>query len=173
MFDYVKYAQQLRNELHQVPEIGFDLPKTTAIVKRELDAMGISYTEKFGKGSIVATINEGKSYTIGIRGDMDALPVQEETGLPYASRINGVMHACGHDGHTAMALWLAEYAAAHLSDLPRNLLIIFQPAEEGRGGGSGHFAQQLGRHSRERRDVLVGVAECCTSASGDGGGAKR
>ena len=104
LFNYVKYAQQLRNELHQVPEIGFDLFETMKIVRRELDDMGISYTEEFGKSSIVATINEGKPYTIGIRGDMDALPVQECSSNPYPSKHEGVMHACGHDVHTAQVL---------------------------------------------------------------------
>ena len=77
MFDYAAYARQLRHELHQCPEIGFDLTETLAIVRRELDAMGITYTERFGKSSIVATINPGKPFTIGLRADMDALPIQE------------------------------------------------------------------------------------------------
>ena len=72
MFDYAAYSRRIREELHRIPEIGFDLPKTIAIVKRELDAMGITYTEKFGKGSIVATINEGKPFTIG---DIEVTPV--------------------------------------------------------------------------------------------------
>lgn len=130
MFDYVKYAQQLRNELHQVPEIGFDLPKTTAIVKRELDAMGISYTEEFGKGSIVATINEGKPYTIGIRGDMDALPVQENSSHPFPSKHEGVMHACGHDVHTAQTIAVARMLNDMRDQIRCRLKILFTPAEE-------------------------------------------
>lgn len=130
MFDYVKYAQLLRNELHQVPEIGFDLPKTTAIVKRELDAMGISYTEEFGKGSIVATINEGKPFTIGIRGDMDALPVQENSSNPYPSKHEGVMHACGHDVHTAQTLAAARMLNDMRDQIRCRLKILFTPAEE-------------------------------------------
>jgi len=130
LFDYVKYAQQLRNELHQVPEIGFDLPKTIAIVKRELDAMGISYTEEFGKGSIVATINEGKPFTIGIRGDMDALPVQENSSNPYPSKHEGIMHACGHDVHTAQTLAAARMLNDMRDQIRCRLKILFTPAEE-------------------------------------------
>lgn len=130
MFDYVKYAQQLRNELHQCPEIGFDLPKTTAIVKRELDAMGISYTEKFGKGSIVATINEGKPFTIGLRGDMDALPVKENSSNPYPSQHEGLMHACGHDVHTAQMIAVARQLNDMRDQIRCRMKILFTPAEE-------------------------------------------
>ena len=130
MFDYVKYAQQMRNELHQCPEIGFDLPKTTAIVRRELDAMGISYTEEFGKGSIVATINEGKPFTIGLRGDMDALPVQENSSNPYPSQHEGCMHACGHDVHTAQMLAVARQLNDMRDSIRCRVKILFTPAEE-------------------------------------------
>ena len=87
------YIIRIRRELHQVPEIGFDLPKTLAIIRRELDAIGLPYTERFGTSSIVATLNEGKCKTIALRADTDALPVQEQTGLPFASTIPGQMHA--------------------------------------------------------------------------------
>lgn len=130
MFDYVKYAQQLRNELHQCPEIGFDLPKTTAIVRRELDAMGVSYTEEFGKGSIVATINEGKPFTIGLRGDMDALPVQEASSNPKPSQHEGIMHACGHDVHTAQMIAVTRKLNDMKESIRCRMKILFTPAEE-------------------------------------------
>ena len=108
--DTLEYVVKLRREIHEYPEIGFDLPKTLAVVRRELDAMGIPYTEEYGPSSIVATINPAcKGFTIGIRGDMDALPMQEETGLPFASKIPGQMHACGHDGHMANLLVFAQW----------------------------------------------------------------
>ena len=111
MTDYASYARDLRRQLHMYPEIGFDLPKTLALVKGELEKWGIPYTEKFGKSSVVATINEEKShFTIGIRADMDALPIQEEHTYEYASRHPGIMHACGHDAHTAMLLGTAKLA---------------------------------------------------------------
>ena len=101
------YIIRIRRELHKVPEIGFDLPKTLAIIRRELEAIGLPYTERFGTSSIVATLNKGKGKTIALRADTDALPVQEQTGLPFASTIPGQMHACGHDCHTAMLLGAA------------------------------------------------------------------
>ena len=77
------YIVAIRRELHRVPEIGYDLPKTLAIVKRELEKIGIGYTEKYGKSSIVAEINpEMQGFTIALRADMDALPMEEKTGLP-------------------------------------------------------------------------------------------
>ncbi len=130
MFDYVEYAKQLRHELHQIPEIGFELPKTLAVVRRELDAIGVSYTEKYGKSSIVATINEGKPFTIGLRADMDALPVQEESCNPYPSQHAGKMHACGHDAHTAQMLAVTRKLNDMKDQLRCRIKILFTPAEE-------------------------------------------
>lgn len=130
MFDYVQYAKELRHELHQHPEIGFDLPKTLSVVRRELDAMGISYTEEYGKSSIVATINEGKSFTIGLRADMDALPIQEAGSNPFPSKIQGQMHACGHDVHTANLLAVARQLNDIRQQLRCRVKLLFTPAEE-------------------------------------------
>ena len=128
----LEYATRLRRELHQYPEIGFNLPKTLALVRRELDAMGIPYTEEFGKSSIVGTINpECKGFTIGIRGDMDALPMQEaDLTKPYASKIPGQMHACGHDAHTAILLATARELKAREKELTCRVKLLFTPAEE-------------------------------------------
>lgn len=128
-----EYIIRIRRELHQIPEIGYDLPKTLTVVRRELDAMGIPYTEKYGKSSIIATLNEGiGNKTIALRADMDALPVQEDTGLPYSSTHPGKMHACGHDCHVAMLLGTAKA----LKQTPINCCVkfVFQPAEEADGG---------------------------------------
>ena len=130
MFDYAAYARALRRELHQYPEIGFDLPRTLALVRRELEAMGIPYTEEYGRSGIVATINEGKPFTIGIRADMDALPMTEATGLPYASKIDGQMHACGHDIHTAQLLAVGRKLNDIRDSLRCCVKLIFTPAEE-------------------------------------------
>lgn len=130
MFDYFSYAKEIRRELHKYPEIGFDLSKTLALVRRELDNMDIPYTEKYGKSSIVATINAGKPFTIALRADMDALPIKEETGLEFASKNEGQMHACGHDIHTANLL----AAGRKLNDMRDSLnccvKLLFTPAEE-------------------------------------------
>ena len=128
----LEYATGIRRELHQYPEIGFDLPRTLALVRRELDAMGIPYTEEFGRSSIVATINpECKGFTIGIRGDMDALPMQEaDLSKPYSSKIPGQMHACGHDAHTAILLATARELKAREKELNCQVKLLFTPAEE-------------------------------------------
>jgi len=126
-----EYALKLRRQLHMYPEIGFDLDRTLALVRGELDAMGIPYTEKYGKSSIVATINpDCEGFSIGIRADMDALPIQEDTGLEYASKLPGRMHACGHDAHTAMLLAVARELKAVESTLRCKVKLVFTSAEE-------------------------------------------
>lgn len=129
------YIIRVRRELHQVPERGFSLPKTFAIIRRELDAMGIPYTEKWSDASIVATLNEGKgNKTIGLRADNDGLPIQEETGLPFASTIEGQMHACGHDTHTAMLLGAAKALKEMENEIKCCVKFVFQGPEEGPSG---------------------------------------
>ena len=126
-----EYAVKIRRELHRRPEIGFDLPCTLALLRRELDALGVEYTEEFGKSSIVATINPERShFTIGIRADMDALPITERNETEYRSEIEGQMHACGHDAHTAIAL-AALKALNEIKDrITCRVKFIFQAAEE-------------------------------------------
>ena len=127
----VAYVKSIREELHRIPEIGFDLPKTLAVVHRELDQMGISYTDKWGRSSVVGYIGpENAPFTIGLRGDMDALPIQEENDVPYKSTHPGVMHACGHDSHTALLLGAIKYLKARESQLKCRVKFLFTPAEE-------------------------------------------
>lgn len=127
----LSYIQSIRHELHQYPELGFELPRTLSVVRRELDSMGIAYTERYGKSSVVATLAPGRgTRRIALRADMDALPVEEQTGLPYASRIPGQMHACGHDCHTAMLLGTAKALKQMEEELPCTVKLVFQPAEE-------------------------------------------
>ena len=134
------YIISIRRELHEYPELAFDLPKTISVVKRELDSMGIEYTEKYGRSSVVAFINpERKDFTIGIRADMDALPVVEKTGLPFSSKNEGRMHACGHDAHTAMLLGTAKALKSMESDLACRVALVFQPSEEGMKSGAGEL----------------------------------
>ncbi|MBP3304624.1 MAG: amidohydrolase [Oscillospiraceae bacterium] len=131
IFDYAAYAQSLREEIHMYPEIGFDLPKTLAVVHRELDKMGIPYTGKFGRSSVVATINEEKKgFTIGLRADMDALPIQEANEIACKSRHDGIMHACGHDVHTAVLLASAKWLTDHREQIDCRVKLLFTPAEE-------------------------------------------
>jgi amidohydrolase len=125
------YLEEIRHELHRVPELGFDLPKTLGIVKRELDKIGIPYTEKYGKSSIVAELNPEKSeFGIAIRADMDALAITEQTGVEYSSEIEGRMHACGHDAHTAILLGTVKALWEIREQIKCHVRFIFQPSEE-------------------------------------------
>lgn len=139
---YRDYIVALRRELHRIPEVGFDLPKTLAVVKRELDAMGIPYTDRYGRSSLVGYLgSETAEKTVALRADMDALPVTERTGLPFASIHEGRMHACGHDCHTAMLLGTAKMLKAVEASLPCRVLLIFQAAEEFAPGGASLMAE--------------------------------
>ena len=122
-----------RRDLHQIPEIEDQLPKTAAYVRSVLETLNCTVTTPT-LSSVCAFFDAGKDEAVAFRADMDALPLTECTGLPFASRHPGFMHACGHDGHTAMLLALAEFVSEHLHELPRNVLLIFQPAEERPGG---------------------------------------
>lgn len=127
-----------RRHLHTIPELQFDLPKTTAYVEARLREMGIEdITTGIGQSGIVAVIKGKTDHSgrvIGLRADMDALPIVEATGLDYASTHPGKMHACGHDGHTAMLLGAAKYLN-ETRNFDGTAVLIFQPAEEGGGGG--------------------------------------
>ena len=125
------YIINIRRELHRIPELGYDLPKTTAVVKRELHRIGIEYTERFGDNSIVGYINPENDFTIALRADMDALPIEEKTDLPFSSEHKGIMHACGHDAHTACLLGAAEALHGIRDKLKCRVMLIFQPNEEG------------------------------------------
>ena len=149
------YIINLRHEIHEYPEIGFDLPKTIALVKRELESLGIEYSEEYGESSVVATINPHKShFTIGIRADMDALLIEEKTALPFKSKIKGQMHACGHDAHTAMLLGTAKALKAIEDKIECRVMLIFQPSEEGMRSG----AQKLVDDGvMDNIDVIIGL----------------
>ena len=125
------YVINLRRELHENAECGFDLPRTLSILRRELDKIGVEYTEKYGKSSIVATVNPEKShFTIGVRADTDALPIIEKNDLPYKSKIEGQMHACGHDAHTAIAMCTLKRIYEMREKIDCRVKFIFQAAEE-------------------------------------------
>ena len=130
MFDYAAYAQKIREEIHEYPEIGYDLEHTLSVVHRELDAMGIEHTDKYCRSSVVGYINPGKPFTIGMRADMDALPIQEEVDVPFKSKNPGKMHACGHDAHTAILLAAAKLLKEQEKELKCTVKLLFSPAEE-------------------------------------------
>ena len=124
-----------RRTLHQKPELGFQEQITAQFIQEKLASWRIEHQTEIAKTGIVATIN-GRSpgKILAIRADMDALPIQEANQVDYRSQHEGKMHACGHDGHTAIALATAYYLAQHQTDFSGTVKIIFQPAEEGPGG---------------------------------------
>ncbi|MCO5162179.1 MAG: M20 family metallopeptidase [Mesorhizobium sp.] len=127
-----------RQDLHRHPELNFDVFRTAAFVKERLEEFGCDeVVTGLGKTGVVGIIQGrlGTGETIGLRADMDALPLNEVTGRPYASTSPGKMHACGHDGHTAMLLGAAKYLA-ETRNFAGRVAVIFQPAEEGGGGGN-------------------------------------
>ena len=135
-----RYMVELRRRIHRRPELGFDLPETVALVKQELEKLGISYTEEYGKCSVVATLGAG-ARTVALRGDMDALPMEELTELPFKSQIPGVMHSCGHDAHTAILLGAAKVLKRLEDQLPCRVKLLFQPSEEGTVSGAEMMAR--------------------------------
>ena len=120
-----------RRALHRIPELDWQLPETAAYLRARLAALPCRVFSPCGD-AVCAYFDFGAAQTVAFRSDMDALPVTEQTGLPFASQHPGKMHACGHDGHMAMLLALADYVALHKQS--RNVLLIFEPAEETTGG---------------------------------------
>ena len=121
-----------RRALHRIPETGWNVDRTSAYVKSVLSALPCEVFSPVGN-ALCAYFDFGKKETVAFRSDMDGLPVTEQTGLPFASERAGFMHACGHDGHMAILLGLAQ-KLAEMTDAPRNVLLIFEPAEETTGG---------------------------------------
>jgi hippurate hydrolase len=123
-----------RHDIHQHPELAYEEARTAARVVELLKGFGVDeVAEGVGKTGVVGVLRNGEGPSIGLRADMDALPILEETGLPYKSRHDGVMHACGHDGHTAMLLGAARYLA-ETRNFNGTVVLVFQPAEEGFAG---------------------------------------
>ncbi len=126
---------ELRHAIHRDPEIGLDLPRTQRKVLAALAGLPLEVSQGKSLSSVTAVLRGGlPGRTVLLRGDMDALPVAERTGLPYASAVDGVMHACGHDLHTAMLAGAARLLSARQAELAGNVIFMFQPGEEGFGG---------------------------------------
>ena len=132
---------EIRRAIHRRPELGFEEHETSALVARELEALGIEY-RRVAKTGLVGVIRGAKPGKVAaLRADMDALPITERTGLPYASEVPGKMHACGHDAHTAMLLGAATVLQQARESLHGDVVLLFQPAEEGPGGAEPMIAE--------------------------------
>ncbi len=129
--------EEIYKDLHSHPELGFEEVRTSEIVQKKLKEYGVDEIHtNIGKTGVIGVIKgngAGGNRSVGLRADMDALPIQETTGLSYASKYHGKMHACGHDGHTTMLLGAARHLAK-TRNFNGTAILIFQPAEEGRGG---------------------------------------
>ena len=130
-----EYTRNIRRDIHKYPEIGMDVPRTAGIVSSELEKLGMAVQTGIAQTGVVGFLQGNKpGPVILIRADMDALPIQEETGADYASTFPGLMHACGHDGHTAIALTAAKLLHNHREEMQGSVKFIFQPGEEGYRG---------------------------------------
>ncbi len=188
--DFADEMTAWRRHLHQHPELDFECHKTAAFVVERLREMGITdIHEGIATSGVVAIIEgQGTGPTIGLRADMDALPMQDETGTDHASTVPGVAHTCGHDGHTTMLLGAARYLA-ETRNFKGRVALIFQPAEEGGGGGrvmveegimekfdisevyAMHNSPDLeaGRIETRPGPMMAGVAEFHIKVTGKGG----
>src|SRR5882724_813047 len=134
MSEFAEEMRAIRHDIHRHPELGFNERRTSALVAERLRAWGISVHEGIGKTGLVGVLSAGASdRAIGLRADMDALPIHETSGAPHASIHQGISHSCGHDGHTAMLLCAARYLA-QTRRFNGRVHLIFQPAEEGQAG---------------------------------------
>jgi amidohydrolase len=134
MSELAQEMRAIRHDIHRHPELGFNEWRTSALVAERLRAWGVTVHERIGKTGLVGVIDAGTSdRAIGLRADMDALPIHETSGAPHASTHKGISHSCGHDGHTAMLLCAARYLAKTRRFNGR-VHLIFQPAEEGQAG---------------------------------------
>ncbi|MEP6623626.1 MAG: M20 family metallopeptidase [Acidimicrobiia bacterium] len=128
-------AVRLRRDLHRYPELGLDLPRTQEAVLAAIDGLGLEVSTGSGLSSVTAVLDTGRpGPTVLLRGDMDALPLPESTGLEFESTVDGAMHACGHDAHVAMLVGAARLLRAHETDLSGRVIFMFQPGEEGHHG---------------------------------------
>ena len=147
--------REWRHDIHRHPELAYEERRTASVVAGKLKAFGVDeVAEGIGKTGVVGVIRNGDGPAIGLRADMDALPIAEETGLPYQSAEDGVMHACGHDGHTAMLLGAARYLTES-RNFSGTVVLVFQPAEEGFAGARAMIEDGL--FERWPVDAIYGV----------------
>jgi IAA-amino acid hydrolase len=143
--DYLKIKEEsksisdwivkIRRELHEHPELMYEEFRTSELIRRELDKLDIQYRHPIAETGVLASIGNGNGPCVALRADMDALPIHEETDVPFKSKIEGKMHACGHDCHVSMLLGAAKLLKNKESEINGTIKLLFQPAEEGGAGG--------------------------------------
>ncbi len=132
---YLDWIVGIRRELHRFPELGYQEFKTSELIRKTLDELHIPYRHPIGETGVLATLGTGRGPCVGLRADMDALPITECADVPFRSAVNGTMHACGHDCHIAMLLGAAKILKRRESEIRGTVKLLFQPAEEGGAGG--------------------------------------
>ena len=154
----------LRREIHQYPELEFQETRTAGLICKTLDRWGIPYQQNIAKTGIVVNIfGKQPGKTILLRADMDALPITEDTGLPYSSKIPGLMHACGHDAHVAILLGAAYLLQRLCDSFSGCAKLVFQPAEEGLGGAQPMIAEGVMEHPKVDAAVALHVTNAVLS----------
>lgn len=143
-----------RRNLHRIPETGLNLPETKEYIKKELENIGLRIVESKTTSGIMGVLEGGKGKVLAVRSDMDALPILEETGLPFASK-NGNMHACGHDAHMAMVLTIAKILDRYKERIKGSIKFIFQPGEEKEGGAK--YLVEEGFLRDPDVDIIIGI----------------
>jgi hippurate hydrolase len=152
----LEMLQRIRRDLHQMPEFGLELPKTLAYVLKEVEGFGEVFLGRDMTAAALLIRGQKPGPTVLLRADMDALAVIEDTGLPYSST-NGFMHACGHDLHTAMGIGAAKLIFKHRDELAGNVVLWFQPGEEGHGGADIMLEQEMHLVSGSKPIAAFGV----------------
>ena len=150
----LNYVKKVRQDLHQIPELELNLPKTQAYILHELESLPCQVESPIAS-SVIAYFDNHKDSTIAFRSDMDALPVSEKNEVPYKSQHEGKMHACGHDGHMATLLGFAKCLPEHLSEINHNILLVFQPGEESPGGA--HLLVESGIFEKYHVQEIFGL----------------
>ncbi len=149
---------EARRKIHMEPELAYNEYKTASFIAERLKSLGIEVRERVGGTGVLGIVKgRGEGKVVALRADMDALPLEEKTGLPFSSKIKGVMHACGHDTHVAMLLGAAAILKKHQSEIGGHVKLIFQPAEENGGRGGAKPMIEEGVMENPRVDFVFGL----------------